>query len=113
MIIRVRVLGNSDHCVLKFNSVLLNPNIPYRLLGRYFTECFIGVHQVSLVGLPALLVLLQHLEFFPKIHLLVSSLYVQPAVHPVTSLAALDSGQLSASNMTSQATMTTAGQSVH
>jgi len=44
------------------------------------------IHQVSLVGLPALLVLLQHLQFFTKVRNLITSLYVRPNIQPMTSL---------------------------
>jgi len=68
------------------------------------------IRQVSLVGLPALLVLLQHLELFTKIPLLISSLYVQPTVQPVTSLAHVNTAQLSSNSVSlSQNTMTTNG----
>jgi len=68
------------------------------------------IRQVSLVGLPALLVLLQHLELFTKIPLLFSSLYVQPTVRPVTSLAHVNTAQLSSNSVSlSQNTMTTNG----
>ena len=68
------------------------------------------IRQVSLVGLPALLVLLQHLELFTKIPLLFSSLYVQPTVRPVTSLAHVNTAQLSSNSVSlSQNTMTTSG----
>jgi len=42
--------------------------------------------QVSLVGLPALLVLLEHLKFFTNIHRLILSLSLQPTMYPVPSL---------------------------
>jgi len=68
------------------------------------------IHQMSLVGLPALLVLLQHLELFTKIPLLISSLYVQPRVHPVTSLSYAAAAQLASNSVSSsQNTMTTSG----
>ena len=68
------------------------------------------IRQVSLVGLPALLVLLQHFELFTKIPLLISSLYVQPTVQPVTSLAHVNTAQLSSNSVSlSQNTMTTNG----
>ena len=68
------------------------------------------IRQVSLVGLPALLVLLQHLELFTKIPLLISSLYVQPTVQPVTSLAHVNTAQLSSNSVSlSHNTMTTSG----
>ena len=42
--------------------------------------------QVSLVGLPALLVLLEHLKFFGNVHRLISSLSLEPTVRPVAAL---------------------------
>jgi len=80
------------------------------------------IHQVSLVGLcdspgvasglPALLMLLQHLEFFSKIHLLISSLSVQLTVRPITTLTHVNAGHISTTNtLSSQNTLTTAGES--
>jgi len=66
------------------------------------------IHQVSLVGLPALLVLLEHLQFFTKIHHLISSLYIQSTVSPITSLNGTQ--LLATSSSSSHNTHTTTGE---
>jgi len=64
------------------------------------------IDQVSLVGLPALLVLLQHLEFFSKVRQLITLLYVESVVCPAPCLVHVSTSAARAASSLSQNTTT-------
>jgi len=63
---------------------------------------------VSLFGLEALLVLLRHLQFYDKIKTLLSFIYVQPAVRPVSTISQFGA-PTSSTTISSQNTVMTLG----